>query len=134
MQLPRYPGVRYPSIEPLAITLGTLKINVGEGVLKPFKVVAVYDQRVVLEMPNHRGGHRYLSLSYEQIEYPLYSMACRAIVSHDAQRLFPDDPRQRPDRQAKIEAQRSDYVDDHWRDAYFAVTQGMALWRMRQPR
>lgn len=116
MQLPRYPGVRYPSIERLAIKLG-----------------AVYDQRVVLEMPNHRGGHRYLSLDYEQIEYPHYSMACRAIISHDAVRQFPDDPRKRPERQAKIEEQRRDYVEDHWRDIYYDVMTAMVKWRLRQP-
>lgn len=125
VKLPRYPGVRYPSIERVAITLGTLKINVGGGQMKPFKVVAVYDQRVVLEMPNHKGGARYLSLSYEQIEYPLYSIACRAIVADDALRLFP---------RRNQAAQRDEYVEEHWRDIYPSVMNTAALGTLRQDR
>jgi hypothetical protein len=131
MHLPRYPGARYPTIERLGSNLGTLPIHVGCGEMREFVVSAIYDQRVVLEIRNHQGGHRYLSLSYEQVEYPLYSIASRAIASHEAQRLYPDDPRGRADRQARIEAQRRLYVDDHWRDVYPAVMDEMAEWRLR---
>src|SRR6185437_5403842 len=143
IEVSRQHGVRYPHIEQLSkkliATFGTVNKITAKVVCEPGGLLCelvinrIYDNKVTFEIPNGKGGHRYMHLSYEQVEYPPYSMAARACAMNDAQTLYLiDDEKMGKNKREKQEALRRKYVEEHWQDFYDDLVIGMQKFFERQ--
>ncbi len=141
-EVSRHIDVLYPGIDQLAKTLianfGTAKKCTTKVVCEPggmlceLVVSSIYYNQVIFEIPNGKGGHRYLHLSYEQVEYPAGSIAARACAMNDAQALYPIDEKMGENKKRKQEALRRQHVEEHWHDFYDNIVQGSKVFYERQ--
>ena len=152
LSLPKYPDKEYLCIEKINEGFKS-KIGTGERykiqliskdwVVTEVAVSWIYSEYVVLEfprkgqfniVPQKNCGHRYVRMSYEQIEkeidYPYGSYAARAVARNEAEILYPTP--ENPKRLSEVKKKREKYVDEHWRKIHPSIVEFMPKYETRQ--
>lgn len=91
-----------------------------DGIVREAKVLWTYFDHVSVEV-----NGRVRLVSFDEAEYPRNSMAARAVMRTEAEKLYPG-------RSPKAEDQRERYVEDHWHEVYPAIVAGCRDWQARQ--